>query len=43
MLQQILTWVTGDDAQKLAATLDYVPLPDNVQSAAKKTLATMHV
>ena len=43
VLQQILTWVTGDDAQKLAATLDYVPLPDNVQSAAKKTLATMHV
>ncbi|HEY1654044.1 MAG TPA: phosphate ABC transporter substrate-binding protein PstS [Candidatus Tumulicola sp.] len=43
VLQQILTWVTGDDAQKMAASLDYVPLPDNVQAAAKKTLATMRV
>jgi phosphate transport system substrate-binding protein len=42
-LQQILTWLTGDDAQKIAGGLDYVPLPDNIQEIAKKTLAKMHV
>jgi phosphate transport system substrate-binding protein len=42
-LQQILMWLTGDDAQKIAGGLDYVPLPDNIQEIAKKTLAKMHV
>ncbi|MGB8520362.1 MAG: phosphate ABC transporter substrate-binding protein PstS, partial [Candidatus Tumulicola sp.] len=42
-LQQILTWLAGDDAQKIAGGLDYVPLPDNVQEIAHKTLAKMHV
>ncbi len=43
MLQQILTWLTGDDAQKLAGGLDYVPLPNNIQDLAHKALAKMHV
>ncbi len=43
MLQQILTWLTGDDAQKIAGGLDYVPLPDNIQALSHKTLAKMHV
>lgn len=42
-LQQVLTWLTGDDAQKIAGTLGYVPLPDNIQELAHKTLAKMHV
>ena len=43
LLQQILTWLTGDDAQKMAGGLDYVPLPNNIQAIAHSTLAKMHV
>ncbi len=43
LLQSIFTWLTGDAAQKIAGSLDYVPLPDNVQAAAHKTLGQMHV
>lgn len=43
LLQDIFTWLTGDAAQKMAGTLDYVPLPDNVQAAAHKALGQMHV
>lgn len=42
-LQSILQWLTGGAAQKLAGSLNYVPLPENVQSSAHKTLAQMHV
>jgi phosphate transport system substrate-binding protein len=42
-LQQILTWLSGGDAQKIAGGLDYVPLPENIQDLAHKTLAKMHV
>lgn len=42
-LQSILSWLAGDDAQKIAGGLDYVPLPDNVQELSRKTLAQMHV
>jgi len=42
-LQEILTWLTGGDAQKIAGSLDYVPLPENVQQIAHNTLAKMHV
>ena len=42
-LQEILTWLSGDDAQKIAGGLGYVPLPANVQAIAHKTLAKMHV
>ena len=43
VLQQILTWLSGGDAQKIAGGLDYVPLPENIQSLARNTLAKMHV
>ena len=42
-LQEILTWLTGGDAQKIAGGLDYVPLPENIQALAHKTLSQMHV
>jgi phosphate transport system substrate-binding protein len=42
-LQQILIWLTGEDAQKLAAGLDYVALPPNISELARKTLLQMHV
>ena len=41
LLQSIFLWLTGDAAQKMAASLDYVPLPHNVQAAAAKTLRRM--
>jgi phosphate transport system substrate-binding protein len=41
--QQILSWLAGPDAQKIAGSLDYVPLPENVQALARKTLGQMHV
>ena len=43
VLQQILQWIVGPDGQKIAGGLNYVPLPENVQSLAQKTLAQMHV
>ncbi|HZY98728.1 MAG TPA: phosphate ABC transporter substrate-binding protein PstS [Candidatus Baltobacteraceae bacterium] len=42
-LKDLFSWVSGDAAQKIASTLDYVPLPDNVQALAAKTLAQMKV
>lgn len=43
LLKEILNWLSGSDAQKLAGSLDYVPLPENVQDLAHKTLAQMQV
>jgi phosphate transport system substrate-binding protein len=43
VLQQILEWLVGPDAQRIAGGLDYVPLPPAVGSAARKTLSKMHV
>jgi phosphate transport system substrate-binding protein len=40
-LHDVLTWLTGRDAQQIAASLDYVPLPPNVSRAAQKTLQSM--
>jgi phosphate transport system substrate-binding protein len=42
-VQQLFRWVSSPDGQKIAGTLDYVPLPENVQSLAQKTLSEMHV
>jgi phosphate transport system substrate-binding protein len=42
-VQQLFRWISGPDAQKIAGTLDYVPLPENVQNLAQTTLAKMHV
>ena len=43
VLQQILEWLVGTDAQRIAGGLDYVPLPPSVGNAARKTLSSMHV
>lgn len=42
-LEQLLTWVVGPTGQSIAGTLDYVPLPENVQALARKTLQLMRV
>jgi phosphate transport system substrate-binding protein len=42
-LKQILQWLAGPDAQKIAGSLDYVPLPESVQALAQKTLEQVHV
>ncbi|HTU80688.1 MAG TPA: phosphate ABC transporter substrate-binding protein PstS [Candidatus Acidoferrales bacterium] len=41
--KQILQWLAGADAQKIAGSLDYVPLPPNVSALSSKTLAQMNV
>ncbi|HVA32707.1 MAG TPA: phosphate ABC transporter substrate-binding protein PstS [Candidatus Baltobacteraceae bacterium] len=43
VLKQLLGWVASPSAQKIAGTLDYVPLPKNVQELAQRTIAQMHV
>jgi phosphate transport system substrate-binding protein len=43
LVRDVLTWVTGDDAQKIAASLNYVALPGTVQETAKKALAEVKV
>lgn len=43
LVKDVLEYVVSDPAQKIAGTLDYVPLPDNVQSAAKKALAEIKI
>ena len=42
-LHDVLEWLVGAQAQAIAATLDYVPLPDNVQATARKALSEMSV
>ncbi len=43
LVRDVLTWVTGNDAQKIAASLNYVALPETVQDTAKKALAEVKV
>jgi phosphate transport system substrate-binding protein len=43
LVKEVLSWVTGADAQKIAGSLNYVPLPDAVQETAKKALAEVKV
>lgn len=43
IVRDVLTWIVGNDAQAMAGSLDYVPLPGNVQSSARKALAGMRV
>jgi phosphate transport system substrate-binding protein len=43
MIHDVLSWVVGDEAQKLAGTLNYVPLPDNVQQTAQRSLKGMQL
>lgn len=40
-LNDLFRWVSSPDGQKIAASLDYVPLPENVQQLAAKTLSQM--
>jgi phosphate transport system substrate-binding protein len=42
-LQTLLRWVASPSAQRIAGTLDYVPLPASVQALAQRTLAQMQV
>jgi phosphate transport system substrate-binding protein len=41
MLYEILSWLVGSQGQANAKSVDYVPLPENVQAAAKRTLNQM--
>ena len=43
LVRDVLTWVTAGDAQKIAGSLNYVPLPEAVQETAKKALAEVKV
>ncbi|HEY4438840.1 MAG TPA: phosphate ABC transporter substrate-binding protein PstS [Candidatus Elarobacter sp.] len=43
LVRDVLSWTTGADAQKIAGSLNYVPLPENVQETAKKALAEVKV
>ncbi|HEV2641829.1 MAG TPA: phosphate ABC transporter substrate-binding protein PstS [Candidatus Elarobacter sp.] len=43
LVRDVLSWVTGGDAQKIAGGLNYVPLPEAVQETAKKALAEVKV
>jgi phosphate transport system substrate-binding protein len=42
-LRDVLTYVVSDPAQRIAGTLGYVPLPENVQHTAQHALAEMKV
>jgi phosphate transport system substrate-binding protein len=41
MLYEILSWLVSSQGQANAKSVDYVPLPENVQAAAKRTLNQM--
>lgn len=41
LLHQILEYVVSDAGQRIAGSLDYVPLPANVQNTAHRLLAAM--
>ncbi|MBV8530089.1 MAG: phosphate ABC transporter substrate-binding protein PstS [Candidatus Eremiobacteraeota bacterium] len=41
MLYDVLSWLVGPEGQSNAKSVDYVPLPANVQSAAAATLKQM--
>ncbi len=43
VVRDVLSWIEGPAAQGIAGSLDYVPLPDSVQAAARKSLAGMKV
>jgi phosphate transport system substrate-binding protein len=43
LVKDVLSWVTGNDAQRIAGSLNYVPLPETVQATAKKAIAEVKV
>jgi phosphate transport system substrate-binding protein len=42
LIHDVLSYVVGNDGQRIAGTLDYVPLPQNVQNTARGALKRMH-
>lgn len=42
-IRDVLTWIDGPQAQAIAGSLKYVPLPSNVQMTARKALASLRV
>jgi phosphate transport system substrate-binding protein len=42
-LKDVLTWLTGPQGQSVAGSLQYVPLPSNIQALARKALAGVHM
>ena len=43
VIHDVLSWIVSDQAQRIAGSLDYVPLPDNVQQTAQRTLKEMDI
>ncbi len=43
LVRDVLAWTVGNDAQKIAGSLNYVPLPPNIQAVAKKALDQVKV
>lgn len=43
LVKDVLSWIDGDEAQKIAGGLNYVPLPSTVQETARKALAEVKV
>ena len=41
LLYNVLTWLVGPQGQSNAKSVDYVPLPGNVQATALSTLKQM--
>lgn len=41
-VKDVLTWLTGPQGQSIAGSLQYVPLPANIQALARKALAGVH-
>lgn len=39
LVKDVLGWIVGADAQRIAGSLNYVPLPENVQDVARKAIA----
>lgn len=42
-IHDVLEWLVGPQAQAIAGTLEYVPLPENVQATARKALSEMSI
>lgn len=43
LVHEVLSWLVGPSAQKIAGSLDYVPLPENVQRTATNALRAMQL
>ncbi len=42
-VKDVLSWIVGEDAQRIAGSLNYVPLPQSVQDVAKREIAKIQV